>query len=620
MDMNITYISPSCFQLGGFTPKEMMEKSLDKTLLPDSLEKAVQIYENKLNLIQKNDPRGWETERFEVQEYSKDGSVLHTEINARFLPDENNRPYRVLGITRDITKQNKAQADLKESEEKYRNILTNMDDGYFEVDLAGNFTFFNDSVARILEYSTDELMGMNNQEYMDKENAKKIFNTFNKVYRTGIPTKALDWKLIKKDGSECFIETVVSLIKDSDKNITGFRGIARDVGDRIKAQNDKLEALQFASEQEKQALVGKIAGKMAHDFNNVLGIIMGNAQLALLDCKDEKTKQTLDLIFEQTDRGKNLTRNLVAFAKDQEPKQEFFQISEKLDLVVSLLKKDMEGIHIIKDTSQQVPDLLADPGMIEHAMVNLFQNSIHALSLTEKPKISVRTFLDQEKICFEIKDNGCGIPKEHLDSIFDPAFTLKGSSDTEGAYQSSVKGTGYGMANIKKYVDQHKGSIFIESEPGSGTKIILSFPFVRKELTSREKDIIQKTEIKPGKYILIVEDENDIADVQYKILSKEPCSHNVDIAHNGQAAMDLFDRNQYDLISLDYILPGGINGMDVYNHIRKTDTAIPVLFISGNIEFLKSIKQLKQNDSNVDHISKPCQSRDYINRIHELIK
>ena len=371
-------------------------------------------------------------------------------------------------------------------------------------------------------------------------------------------------------------------------------------------------------EQKKLALVGQVAGKMAHDFNNILGIIMGNTELSLMDCKDEETKKTLELVLEQTMRGKNLTRNLVAFAKNQEPKQEFFRINEKIDLILNLMKKDLQGIELIREDKAGVPDLLADPGMIEHAFVNLIQNSIHAVSLVEHPRIINRIYFLDDNICIEIEDNGCGIPKEYLENIFEPSFTLKGNKDKTGSYQNEIKGTGYGMANVKKYIEQHKGSISVESTFGSSTKFTVSLPVIKKELTSQEKAEIQKENLYFDKYILLVEDETAISGVQYKILSQEPCNHKVDIAHDGQVAMDLFKRNKYDLISLDYVLPGGINGMDVYDHIRKTNKTIPILFISGNIEFLESIKELKQKDGNIDHLSKPCQNKDYVKSINEL--
>ncbi len=406
-------------------------------------------------------------------------------------------------------------------------------------------------------------------------------------------------------------------IVQGDKTL--LAGYTIDITDRKKAEAEKLMAQKTAGEHEKQALVGKIAGKMAHDFNNILGIIMGNTELAVLDCQEPRTKKTLELIYEQTQRGKNLTKNLVAFAKDQEPKQEFFRISEKIDLVLNLMRKDLEGIELQKEESPGVPELLADPGMIEHALVNLIQNSIHALSRVESPRITVRTYSRDNLICFEIEDNGCGIPQENLENIYEPSFTLKGGRDLTGSYKTGIKGTGYGMSNVKKYIEQHKGSISTESKFGSGTRFIISLPIINKELTPEEKTEIRKGKAYFEKYILLVEDEPAIADVQYRILTQEPCNHRVDIANKGQVAMDLLERNKYDLVSLDYMLPGDINGMDIYHHIRSSDKTIPILFISGNIEFLESIKELKQKDNKIDHLSKPCQNKDYVNSLNLLL-
>jgi CheY-like chemotaxis protein len=240
--------------------------------------------------------------------------------------------------------------------------------------------------------------------------------------------------------------------------------------------------------------------------------------------------------------------------------------------------------------------------------------------MIEYPRIILRTCSRDNNICFEIEDNGCGISKEHLKTIYEPSFTLKGSKDVNGSYKTGIKGTGYGMANVKKYIEQHKGIISVESKFGSGTKFTINLPVIKKELTSEEKTKIRLGKVHFEKYILLVEDETDIADVQYRILTQEPCNHKVDIANNGRVAMDLIGRNKYDLVSLDYILPENINGMDIYHHIRKIDKTIPILFISGNIEFLESIKDLKQKDLNIDHLSKPCQNKDYVDSINKLFE
>jgi PAS domain S-box-containing protein len=172
----------------------------------------------------------------EIEYYRKDGSTCWMENSIKVVRDLSGQIEMIHGVSRDISERRNAVEALRESEKKYRNILENIDDGYFEVDVAGNLTFFNASLCRILGYSADELRGKNNREYTDDVNAKKIFKIFNEVYRTGKPEKAFDWELIRKDGSKCFVETAVSLITDSDNVKKGFRGIARDVTDRNRAE------------------------------------------------------------------------------------------------------------------------------------------------------------------------------------------------------------------------------------------------------------------------------------------------------------------------------------------------------------------------------------------------
>ena len=285
-----------------------------------------------------------------------------------------------------------------------------------------------------------------------------------------------------------------------------------------------------------------------------------------------------------------------------------------------MLKKDMTGIKISRNYKPGIPELLADPGMIQDALVNIIQNSIHAMSKVENPILNLKAYSQDDKVYVEIEDNGCGIPKEHQDSIYTPSFTLKGSHDETGSYKYGIKGTGYGMSNVKKYiVEKHKGDIFLESEMGKGTKITVALRIIKDHLSSDEKAEVVKSQIYDKRRILLVEDEPAIADVQYKILTKKPFSHIVSIAANGQTAIDIFNRNKFDVVSLDYMLPGDINGLDVYNHIRENNKDIPVMFISGNIEFLESVEKLKEKDPNLEHLSKPVNNLDYVNKINELV-
>jgi PAS domain S-box-containing protein len=130
------------------------------------------------------------------------------------------------------SKRKQMEQALFHSQEKYQNILENIEDGYYEIDLAGNFTFFNGSLCRILGYPPEEMTGMNNRQYTDKEGAKKLFQAFNQVYKTGASTKEFDWQIIRKDGTKRHIEASVSLLKDLSGKSIGFRGIVRDITER----------------------------------------------------------------------------------------------------------------------------------------------------------------------------------------------------------------------------------------------------------------------------------------------------------------------------------------------------------------------------------------------------
>ena len=141
-----------------------------------------------------------------------------------------------------------ALEELRQSEEKYRTILENMQDAYFEVDLAGNFTFFNDAVCRDFGYSKEELMGMNYRQYTDHDNARKLFQAYNKVYTSGKPLKEISWQITRKDGSKKYIEGSVSLIKDSQGKPTGFKGIDHDITERKRTEQELRESEKYFKE------------------------------------------------------------------------------------------------------------------------------------------------------------------------------------------------------------------------------------------------------------------------------------------------------------------------------------------------------------------------------------
>ncbi|WP_169400697.1 ATP-binding protein [Desulfobacter curvatus] len=508
---------------------------------------------------------------------------------------------------------------LQENEVLLRTLIEVIPDLIWLKSPQGEYLLCNLRFERFFGAKQKDLIGKTDYDFLDKKSADFFKEKDQAAIRANKPCINEEEIVYADDGHKEHLETIKTPVFDSEGNLKGVLGIARDITERKKNEAEKIEVYLALEEHKKLALVGKIAGKMAHDFNNVLGIIMGQSELGLFKCKEPETLKILKRILDQSLRGRNLTKNLVAFAKDQEPKYECFYLNEKIELVLSLLKKDIEGIEIRKEGLSENIELLADPGMIEHCLVNIFQNSIHALSKSENPVISIQLRQSNGTVIVTIDDNGCGIPETHIDNIFEPSFSLKGSRDVLSSYDSSIKGSGYGMANVNKYIELHKGKITVRSQLNIGTTVELSFPLIEKKLTEEEKIIIKNEGCPSNKRILLVEDEIQIAEVQRFVLTNEPCNHIVDVAHTGEAALKFFDNNDYDLISLDYILPGKINGKNLYDHIRSKNKTIPILFISGNIDFLESIKDLKRADRLVDHVSKPCQHIDYLNRIKLLL-
>ena len=168
-----------------------------------------------------------------LKSYDKDGREMWRYNTAFPFYDQEGRLIGSIEIITDYTAQKMAEIALQESEEKYRTILENISEGYYEVDLAGNFTFFNDAMCEIRGYSRDELMGMNNRDYMDPATAKRVYKVYNRVYTTGIPVKGYEWEIARRDGSKGHAEASASLMKDAEGNPIGFRGIVRDITERV---------------------------------------------------------------------------------------------------------------------------------------------------------------------------------------------------------------------------------------------------------------------------------------------------------------------------------------------------------------------------------------------------
>ena len=347
---------------------------------------------------------------------------------------------KMLQAEREIQARLKMEESLRESEEKYRTILETMEAGYFEVDLEGNFTFLNPAVSRILGYPESELMGMNNRSYMDPENAKRVWQTFNRVYTTGEAAKAFDWQILKKDGTRAHIETSIALKRDAVGKAIGFRGLARDVTERkqIEAERNKLQA-QLLQAQKLEA-VGRLAGGVAHDFNNMLNVIMGHTELALLQLDSQHPlKNDLTEVLAAARRSADITRQLLAFARQQSIAPELLDLNTAVESLLKMLRRLIgEDIDLVWQPGANLWPVRMDPSQIDQILINLCVNARDAISDVGKLTIETRAVTIDEEYCTDhaeftagdyvmlaVSDDGCGMERETLDKIFDPFFTTK---------------------------------------------------------------------------------------------------------------------------------------------------------------------------------------------------
>ena len=293
---NFTFFNKSFCRILGYAEEEMMGMNYREYTDKEQAKIVFQVC-NKVYVT------GEPAQVFDWQFIRKDGSKIYVEESISLKKNRFGELAGFRGMVRDVTERRLAEDQIRKSEDKYRTILENIEDGYYEVDLTGNFTFFNDAMCLILGYSRDDLMGMNNCHYTDKEYSKKLFEAFNKVYKTGEPSKGFDWRIIRKDGTERCIEASASLLKDSLDKPIGFRGILRDITDRKNAEDN----LRHSEEKYRNILESMEEGYFEVDltgnltfFNDTICRILGYTREELVGMNNRRytDKEDFERVFQ----------------------------------------------------------------------------------------------------------------------------------------------------------------------------------------------------------------------------------------------------------------------------------------------------------------------------------
>ena len=456
-DNVIKFANPKGAELSGYSIEELASRPFVEFIHPDDVDMVADRYMRRL----KGEPI---PQIYDFRIIRKDGAIRWGELNAVPISWED-RP-AVLCFMSDVTERKQAEEALRQSEERYRTILEEMEEGYYEQDLAGNFTFVNDAVCRHLGYSRDELIGMNYRVYTPEDDVERRYAVWNKVYQTGEPVKELPLENICKDGTHRFVEDSVFPLRNQKGKIIGFRGVGRDITMRKKIEEQLILTDRLAS-------IGQLAGGIAHELNNPLTAIIGFSDLLLGRDFPVDVKEDLETIDQEARRAVNIVKGLLAFAREQKGEKSLVDINTIIQGALQLrsYEQRISNIEVNAQLSPALPQVMGNGTQLQQVFMDIIVNAEQAMLETNgRGKITIVTEQVGDTVRTSITDDGPGISPDMMKQLFTPFFTTRDIG----------KGTGLGLSICHGIVTEHGGKIYAESELGEGATFVVELPISKE--------------------------------------------------------------------------------------------------------------------------------------------
>ncbi len=464
---------------------------------------------------------------------------------------------------------------------KYRNILESVEEIYFELDLYGNLVFFSESAAAISGYGREELKGMGRKVYTTPETAARMYEAFHQIFLTGRRTRIMDFEIVRKDGERRILEITASLRKDAAGVPVGFRGVARDVTEKKKAEDEraKLENLLFQAQ--KMESIGTLAGGIAHDFNNMLLNLQGLVSLALLNTEpSNRNVERLKAMEEQIASGSELTRQLLGFARGGKYEVKPLDLNETVEKVTAMFERTKKEITIHRDFEKSLWVVEADRSQIEQALLNLLVNAAQSMPSGGDVRLDTKNVVLEEKetgpeglpagpyVLVSVRDTGSGMDEDTKKRVFEPFFTTR----------EMGRGTGLGLSVVYGIVKGHGGLIRVFSEKARGTTFSFYLPASgQPPLPVKE---VWKKSVRGRETVLLVDDEEMVLEVTGELL--EALGYTVYSFKTGREALDFYKKawKTIDVVVLDMIMPG-MSGGETFDALKKVNPGVLVILSSG---------------------------------------
>ncbi len=580
-DSNSNYVrfNRRWIEMTGYRPEELISLKPEQIIHPDDLPERRQWTEQ----LQTGSCKSFRTTRRYIR---KDGEIFWGDVSSTGLYDHLGHYLGTISLIVDVTDQKRAMVHLEESERRYKALLNNQNDVILLhralTDDYAPFTEVNDAAIRRYGYSREELLTMSIRDLADPEITHQHRQS---AFLTTIVEKGLEVfesVHIAKDGTRIPVEVSATLVDIN--GATYFLSTARDIRERKAAELKQRQLEQQLHQKYKMEAVGLLAGGIAHNFNNSLGIVLGNIELALnkLD-RPAETESYLKRAKEAILHSRNLVRQILSYSRQESHSQVPGQLTTIIEQAMQMIRPTIpSSVDLVCRGCGQHATILADASRIQEALINLCNNAVQAMN--EKGRLTIAldvvavspSDIPRQAECspgqyarLSVSDTGCGMAPETLEKIFDPFFTTKPVHE----------GTGIGLTTVQGIVSQHGGFIRVASRPFVETTFELYFPLVAD--APEETGVVADLECLSGsERILIVDDDETLASLSESML--EDAGYQVTVETDSARALELLTSHSadFDLLITDQTMPK-LTGYDLIREVRKIKPQLPTILCTG---------------------------------------
>ena len=469
---------------------------------------------------------------------------------------------------------------LRASQNRFEQVSDHVGEWVWEVDAQGLYTYSNNVVSRILGYQAEELVNkLHFYDLFPPEQRQALKAVAFEHFDKGIPFVKYLNACQHKNGEVLVIETSGTPVFDNDHKLLGYRGVDANMTERKRIEAEMLRSQRLES-------IGRLAGGIAHDLNNVLAPIIMAVPLLRDEITDESSQPLLEIIESNARRGAAIVRQVLAFAKGAEIQQTAVQPAFLVEEISRIIAETFpKSIELRMKITPNLTQINGDPTQLHQVLMNLCVNARDAmpqggvLILTAENvdlDESLTSTMPQAKatryVLITVADTGMGISQENLPKIFDPFFSTKGPHS----------GTGLGLSSVMGIIKSHNGFVQVHSQPGRGTQFKVYLPADTTSSSSLPKEAFEALPPAKGEMILVVDDEPHVLDVLRKILERQ--GYRVLVGVDGTEAVTLYARHGTNIkvVITDMLMPI-MDGAATIRALLKMNPNIKIIAVSGMV-------------------------------------